>query len=215
MKHLSHRMMKGFPLVDTSDIADAGHDQVKVMDFGINAVHPSMKVAGPVYTIDQPGGSNLSIFEGIAAAPPGSVLVINAHSYMQSGHLGSLVVMACQLRQIAGIVIDGAIRDVPDIIKMGFPVFARGSVSRGNSYQTGSLNQPIQCGGIAVMPDDMVFADATGVVVFPQAQAHTFYEKAVAITIAEMGFKQQISEGKNILEIPEFLKIHGLLKSTS
>lgn len=207
---LAQLLVEGFPQVDTANMADAGHELVKVMDAGIKPLHRSMKVAGPVYTIDQPGGSNLSILQAANKAPAGCVLVINAQGWMKSGHIGGLIALACKFRGIAGIVIDGAIRDVPDIIEMGFPVFARGAVSRGNGHLTGEVQQTIQCGGVTVTMQDMIFADATGVVVFSQDQAQSLYDKAVDIANKESGFAQQISEGKGLLEMAEFTALHNI-----
>lgn len=203
-------IMNGFPTLATGNIADAGGADVKIMDFGITPLHHSMKVAGPAFTVDTPPTSNLSIHEAITFAPAGSVIVINAHGNMTSGHIGDLMSLACQIRGIAGIVIDGAVRDVQDIIKMGFPVFARGAVPHGNGKQLGTINQPILCGGIQVNPGDMIMADATGVVAFPQSKAQAIYEKAVFIANSELGFVQQLNEGKTLLQIPAFLELHHL-----
>lgn len=203
-------LMNGFPTLSTGNIADAGRADVKIMDFGIKPLHHSMKVAGPAYTVETPPTAFLSILEAITRAPAGSVLVVNAHGNMTSGHMGDLMALACQVRGIAGVVIDGAVRDVEDIIKMGFPVFARGAIPHGNAAQTGTINQLIQCGGIQVNPGDMIFADASGVLAFPQSKAQAFYEQATLIANKEFGFIQQLNEGKTLLEIPEFLKSHGI-----
>lgn len=202
-------MLNGFPKIDSGDIADAGHSDVKMMDYNIRPLHYSMRLAGPVYTIDQPGGTNFPILQAIEKAPAGSVLVVNAQGYMQSGQFGGLMAIACQMRGIVGVIIDGAVRDVPDMIRMGFPMFARGSMPKGNAFYEGTLNQPIQCGGITVNPDDMIFADATGIVVFPQAKAEAIYKQALFIASNEIGLHQKMSQGLGLLEIPEFSELHG------
>ena len=203
-------IMNGFPTLATGNVADAGRADIKIMDVGIKALHHTMKLAGPAYTVETPPTAFLSILEAISMAPVGSVLVINAHSNMAVGHLGDLMALACQVRGIVGIVIDGAVRDVEDIINMGFPVFARGAAPHGNALQTGTINQPVQCGGIQINPGDMIFADASGVLAFPQSKAQTIYEKAVVIANYELGFVQKLNEGKSLLQIPEFLKLHGI-----
>lgn len=207
---IAQLLMNGFPTLATGNIADAGSTDVSIMDFGIKPLHHHMKVAGPAFTVDTPGKANLSVHEAITMAPSGSVLVINAHGNMTSGHMGDLMALACQVRGIAGVIIDGAVRDVEDIISMGFPVFARGAVPHGNAAQTGIINQPVQCGGIQVNPGDMMFADATGVVAFSQAKAQAIYKQAVFIANSELGFVQQLNEGKTLLQIPSFLKLHGI-----
>lgn len=203
-------IMHGFPTLATGDIADAGRTDVKIMDVGIKPLHHSMKAAGPAYTVDTPPGSFLSIQEALTKAPAGSVLVINAHGDMTSGHIGDLMALACQVRGIVGLVIDGAVRDVADIINMEFPVFARGAIPHGNAKQLGSINQSIHCAGVEINPGDMIFADATGVVAFPAAKAQAIYEQAVMIANLELGFVQQLNQGKSLLQIPEFLKLHGI-----
>ena len=203
-------IMNGFPRLATGNVADAGRVDIKIMDVGIKPLYHTMKVAGPAYTVETPPTAFLSILEAIRLAPSGSVLVINAHGNQTVGHLGDLIALACQVRKIAGIVIDGAVRDVEDIIKMGFPVFARGAIPHGNLLQAGTINQPIHCGGIQINPGDMIFADATGVLAFPQAKAQAIYDQAVVIANRELGLVQQINAGKTLLDIPEFLKMHGL-----
>lgn len=207
---IAQLIMNGFPSLATGNVADAGRDDVRIMDIGIKPLHHKMKVAGPAYTIDTPPRSNLPIQEALMLAPPGSVLVINAHGNMSAGHMGDLMALACQVRGIAGVVIDGAIRDMEDIIKMDFPVFARGAIPHGNAAEPGTLNQPIQCGGILVNPGDMIFADASGVVVFPIEKAKSIYEKAVFIANSELGFVQKLNEGISLLEMPDFLKLHNI-----
>ncbi len=203
-------LMNGFPTLATGNVADAGKTDVKIMDFGIKPLHHRMRVAGPAFTVNTPPTANLSVHEAITMAPPGSVIVVNAQGNMTSGHIGDLMALACQTRGIAGLVMDGAVRDIEDIIEMGFPTFARGAVPHGNTAQTGTINQPITCGGIQVNPGDIIFADATGVLAFPQEMAQTIYEEAVFIANSELGFVQQLNEGKTLLQIPAFLKLHGI-----
>lgn len=208
--NIGQLIMNGFPILATGNVADAGGSDVKIMDPVIKPLHHAMKVAGPAYTVDTPAKANFSIHEAMTLAPAGSVLVINAQASMSSGHLGDLMVLAGQIRGIAGIVIDGAVRDSEDIIAMGFPVFCRGTFPRGNTPEKGTLNKPIKCGGIDVNPGDIIFADATGVLAFPASKAQAIYERAVFIANSELGFVQQVNEGKTLLQIPEFLKLHNI-----
>lgn len=205
-------LMNGFPLLATGNVADAGRADVKIMDYGIKPLHHSMKVAGPAFTVDTPPSSNLAIQEAISLAPAGSVIVVNAQGNMTSGHIGDLMALACQVRGIVGLVIDGTVRDLEDIITMGFPVFARGGVPHGNVALPGIINKPIECGGIPVNPGDIIFADATGVIAFPAAKAQAIYQQACFIANSELGFVQQLNEGKTLLEMPAFLKLHNIDK---
>ena len=203
-------LMTGFPTLATGNIADAGGLDVKIMDSGIRPLHHRMKVAGPAYTVDTPAAANLSIHEAITRAPVGSVLVVNASASMASGHLGDLMALAAQIHGIVGIVIDGAVRDIEDIIEMGYPVFARGGFARGNKAQLGTENKLIQCGGIQVNPGDLIFADATSVLAFPAAKSKAIYDQAVFIANNELGFVRQLNEGKTLMQMPDFLKLHNI-----
>jgi len=203
-------LISGFPTLSTGNVADAGGDDVKIMDAGIKALHYSMKAAGPAYTVEIPPGSNLSPPEAFTLAPVGSILVINAHGDMSSGHFGDLMALAAQIHGIAGIVIDGTIRDIYDIINFKFPVFARGGCPRGNHAQKGTVNQPIQCGGIQVNPGDIIFADVTGIVTFHPSKSQVIYNQAACIANSELGFVQKLNEGKTLMQIPDFLKLHHI-----
>jgi 4-hydroxy-4-methyl-2-oxoglutarate aldolase len=207
---IAQLLVSGFPSLSTGNISDAGHGATKVMDFGIKPFEHSVRVAGPAFTVETPPDSNLFFHEALTLAPVGSVIVVNAHGNMTSGHMGDLMALACQTRGIAGVVIDGAVRDIDGMVQLNFPIFSRGGVAHGNAAKRGVMNQTIQCGGVEVNPGDMIFGDATGVVVFPQSKAQEIYDKATRIANSELGFIQQLNEGKTLLQIPEFLKLHNI-----
>lgn len=212
---IGQKLMSGFPTLSTGNVADAGKTDVKIMDAGIKPLHHHMKMAGPAFTVDTPADSNLSVFEAIAMAPAGSVLVVNAHGNMTTGHVGDLMALAAQVRGLVGIIVDGAVRDIEDIITMRYPVFARGGYPHGNAPHPGKINQPVRCGGIQVNPGDMIFGDATGVLAFPASKAELIYKQATVIANSELGFVQQLNEGKTLLQMPEFLKMHKITPSAS
>lgn len=192
----------------TGNICDAGKELVQLMDIGIKPLCSSMKVVGPAYTVECAGENNLAIHQALAQAPAGSVLVINVGGCMKSGHIGDLISTSARLRGIKGIVLDGTCRDLEDIIKMGFPVFARGANPRSNAkLKQGKFNTQTHCGGVKVSPGDIIFGDACGVLVFSQENAPKIIEAAKAIVIKELGVVKQLFEGKTTMEIYGFEKI--------
>lgn len=202
------QLIESFEVLATGNICDADKTSVKSMDSGIQPLHYSMKVAGPAFTVECPGGNNLAVHQAISMAPANSVLVINVHGYMQSGHIGDIMSTASQLRGIRGIIIDGTCRDAEDIIKMKYPVFARGTNSFSNRKdKAGSINTPTECGGVKVSPGDFIVGDRSGVVVVPTAVVAAVAEKARAIAIKEMGVMKMLFEGKTTMEIYNFEKI--------
>jgi regulator of RNase E activity RraA len=102
-----------------------------------------------------------------------SVFVMNAPDGADIAEMGGLMGTAMLARGFAGAVIDGGVRDLPELKKIGFPVFATGvvpSMSDGH-YRFGASNVPITCGGVLVHPGDIISADEDGVVVVPREQA--------------------------------------------
>ncbi len=92
--------------------------------------------------------------------------------------LGDLISTKSKHRGIAGFVVDGFIRDLPDILELDFPIFARGTTSIGPLHRgPGEINYPICCGGIVVNPGDIIVADGAGIVVIPKEIAADLLER--------------------------------------
>jgi 4-hydroxy-4-methyl-2-oxoglutarate aldolase len=197
--------LKKFESLPTGNICDAGTKlgyPVKVMDTGIRPVDPSLRMSGYAYTVSCPGGNNLAVHQAIAQAPAGSVLVIDVHGHMGSGHIGGVMSTACQERGFTGLVIDGTCRDWDEILELKFPVFSRGANPHGNlKEKSGAINVPISCGGICVMPGDVVIGDISGVVVFSQEHAEAILKKAKEIFNNELEYVKMLRAGKTTMEI--------------
>jgi 4-hydroxy-4-methyl-2-oxoglutarate aldolase len=132
----------------------------------IAALRPSMKLAGPALTVEVRPGDNLMIHAAIALAKPGDVLVIDGKGDQTAALMGTIMMTACKQLGIAGVVIDGAVRDSLEIEEMGFPVFSVGTNPNGPTKNVaGRIGHPINCGGVSVRSGDLVVADADGVFV--------------------------------------------------
>jgi 4-hydroxy-4-methyl-2-oxoglutarate aldolase len=132
----------------------------------IAALRPRMKLAGPALTVDVRPGDNLMIHAAIALAKPGDVLVIDGKGDQTAALMGTIMMTACRQLGLAGVVIDGAVRDSLEIDEMDFPVFSVGTNPNGPTKNVpGRIGHPITCGGVAVRSGDLVLADADGVVV--------------------------------------------------
>lgn len=133
-----------------------------VMDSGIKPLDPTCHMVGRAVTVQGYPNDNLAVHQGINAAGEGDVLVIDLGGYTEGGHFGDICALACQMRGIVGVVIDGAVRDAQDIIELGLPVFSRGLCPAGTTKDSlGKVGVPIVCGGITVRPGDIVLATAT------------------------------------------------------
>ena len=131
-----------------------------------------MKVRGPAFTVETAPGENLMVHAAIVRAPPGSVLVV-ATGYQpgfEYTYWGDIMTTAAQAKGLAGLVIDGCVRDVDEIVASGFPVFSRGPsmLGPGKGY-AGSINEPVRIGAVTVQAGDLVVGDTDGVVVVPAA----------------------------------------------
>lgn len=132
----------------------------------ITALRPRMKLAGPALTVEVRPGDNLMIHAAIALARPGDVLVIDGKADQRAALMGAIMVNACRQLGIAGIVIDGAVRDSLEIDEMDFPVFSVGTNPNGpTKVASGRIGHPVSVGGVTVHPGDFITGDADGVVV--------------------------------------------------
>jgi regulator of RNase E activity RraA len=137
----------------------------------ITALRPAMKVAGPAFTVEVRPGDNLMIHAAMALAKPGDVLVIDGKGDQTAALMGTIMMTACQQLGIAGVVVDGAVRDTLEIEEMGFPVFSVGSNPNGPTKNVpGRIGHPVTVGGVAVHPGDLVVGDADGVTIVERAQ---------------------------------------------
>lgn len=138
----------------------------------IAAVDPTMKLAGPAITVEVRPGDNLMIHAAMAVAQPGDVLVIDGKGDLSSALMGAIMMNQAKAIDLAGVVVDGAVRDVLELRELGFPVFAAGANPNGpTKYIPGRVNWPISIGGVSVNPGDLVVADADGVVVIEREKA--------------------------------------------
>lgn len=132
----------------------------------IAALRPRMKLAGPALTVEVRPGDNLMIHAAMSLAKPGDVLVIDGKGDQTAALMGTIMMTACRQLGIAGVVIDGAVRDSLEIDEMDFPVFSVGTNPNGPTKNVpGRIGHAISCGGVVVRSGDLVVADADGVFV--------------------------------------------------
>jgi regulator of RNase E activity RraA len=143
-------------------------------------------MVGPAFCVLTAPGDNKAIHSAIDDAAPGDVIVVAAGGYVDRALIGELMAGRAAARGLAGIVIDGAVRDAHDIGEMQFPVFARG-VTPAGPYRNGpGLHQiPVAIGGVAVSPGDIVMGDDDGVVVIRQQELGVVLTRAEAKHAAE------------------------------
>lgn len=176
--------------------------QIGAMSSGLKPIAAGMKLCGPALTIDCPAGDNLMIHAAIAETQPGDVLVVDHKGSLEDGPFGEIMARASRHRGVAGLVIDGCVRDSAEIRALGFPVFARGLCIRGTTkLLRGSIGHPITCGGIAVAPGDVVLGDDDGLVVVPRARIAEAAAAAASRARHEAEMIEKIRSGATTVEL--------------
>jgi len=206
MDEILSRYMK-LPL---GNICDA-NSKLGAMDYKIHPVDDSCRMAGYAYTVKGCPGDNLALHKAIAEAPADAVIVADFSGYTKGGHFGEIMATACMARGIAGLVIDGAIRDVKEIADLGFPVFAKCSCPNGTVKEAIGLHQePVVCGDVTVCPGDLIVGNIDGVAVVRKGEITRVLEAAEAIAEKEDKIPDMLRSGKTTIDIYKFSKLYEL-----
>ena len=168
----------------------------------VRPLAPGMALAGPALPVRCRPGDNLALHLAIAAARPGDVLVVDYAGSLDSGPFGEIMALACQMRGIAGLVIDGAVRDSAQIAALGFAVFARGLNIRGTTKQDrGQIGGPVTLGGATIAACDVVLADADAIVVLAAGDLAPALAAARARADREAQMMERLRQGETTLSI--------------
>lgn len=174
----------------------------RLLDLPLRPLAPGMSVAGPARTVRCTPGDNLALHRAVAAAGPGEVIVADYGGSTESGPFGEIMALACHMRGIAGLIIDGAVRDSARIAAMGFPVFALGINIRGTiKSDPGALDITLRIGGSEIAPGDHVIADDDAVIVVPAAEIEAAAKAAEARASGEARMMERLRAGETTLEI--------------
>lgn len=169
-----------YPFADYSPTAYADAlPREQFIDYQISPLWGQMpRIAGPAFTVKLPAGDNLMLHAAIYAAPAGSILVVDAGDDSHAVAGGNVCAIA-QQHGIAGMIIDGVIRDIAEIRESRFPVYARGCCAKpGVKKVKLPLNETIRCGSVTVHAKDIVVADEEGIVVVPKKQQQEVFQVA-------------------------------------
>ena len=176
----SPQLVEKYRLFSIPDISDAV-GQLYSMDSGIRPLYQPMKrLVGTALTVKTPPGDNCSIHRAMLMVQPGDVLVVDARGSTEFCGSGAGSLMPPITRGLAGVVIDGAWRDVGELQAIDFPIYGRGiSPFSPPKSRPGEINVPICCGGVIVHPGDIVVCDEEGAAIVPQDQATEVAESLV------------------------------------
>ena len=183
--------------VSTANISDGAHRQASLD--GLHSLLPGTKLCGPVLTVRTAPGDFSKPVRAIDQAEPGQVIVIDAGG-RPPAVWGELATESAKLKGLAGVVIDGAIRDTPEIRRLEFPAFARCVSSHaGDPKGFGEIGQPITLSGQKITTGDWIVGDDDGLIVLPKARAAEMANRAQDILEAEIRVRREIIDGQTSL----------------
>ncbi|RQR41388.1 RraA family protein [Burkholderia sp. Bp9142] len=187
----------------TSTLFEASGLSTSAVDPAIRTVWPGAAVAGPAYPLECSPGDNLAIHIAMEQVPRGSVLVVSTGGFV-SGYWGEVLTVAAEAAGVAGLVIDGGVRDIAALVARRFPVFTRGVSMRGTIKASApSVGQPISFAGTPVAAGDLVVADDDGVLVIPVAHVDATVVQGQARAEKEARMMDALREGRSTLELME------------
>src|SRR5215468_6658969 len=203
--------VEGFRTTEVASVSDAMeqlYGQRTYMSHEMRPLAPT-KFAGPAVTVllkkeEHKEGSAASqgMLDAIDAAAPGSVYVMVLEDGVDFAGIGGLMATAMKYRGFAGAVIDGGVRDTPQIRKLQFPVFSRGVVPSTtiNHYRFAGANIPVTCAGVRVNAGDIIVAVEDGVAVVPKDRAADVLKKAQELDNTEHTMIPFIEKFRSIKE---------------
>lgn len=192
-----------FGQIPTTCISDAMQG-LNNLDPAIKPLKEEYKIAGRVITVKIAVGDNSAVLKALREAKPGDILVVDAKADLYRAIAGDFVIGMAQTLGIGGIVVDGVVRDIVGIKQLNFPVFSRGTtVAASGKYGVGEINIPISCGGVGLLPGDIIVGDADGVVVIPQTTEQDILKKALDKIVKDEARASKVSG--NVEEILKYL----------
>lgn len=190
--------------ISTSNLSDAMHRQGALKD--IISVNPGLKMCGQALTVRTYPGDWAKPVEAIDMAQEGQVIVIDAGG-VGPAIWGELATHGAIQKKVAGVVIDGAIRDIREIRDLKFPAFSKIiSPSAGEPKGFGEIGVPVNAGGVRIFSGDWVLGDDDGVVVIPKDKAVEVTNRAMSVMEAENRLRKEIDEGSTLSKVTELLK---------
>ncbi|MFQ5647517.1 MAG: RraA family protein, partial [bacterium] len=177
-------------------------NRYQAMTGAIKPIFQGIRLCGPALTIQSMSGNNLMSHLALTFAQPGDVLVIDARGYLGNAVWGGVQATCAHKRKVAGLVVDGAIRDVEDMRNLKFPVYCKGVTPAGpHKGWADSVNVPIQCGGMPIHPGDLIVGDDDGVAIVPLEHLETIYRESLERLKKEETWLTEIESGRSSLDV--------------
>ncbi len=204
-KYSAEMLFEAFSKVSSPNVTDAQHKKGAMKGI-LPRTGRNIRMVGRALTVQTVNGDWAKPVEAIDRASKGDVIVIDACGG-DIGVWGELASWSCKTKGVAGVVIDGAARDIDAIIDIGFPCFSRHIASNaGEPKGYGGIGHEIVCGGVTVRTGDWVIGDESGVVVVPQEHALEVANRAVDVMERENRLREEIQRGGTLSSVMKLEK---------
>jgi 4-hydroxy-4-methyl-2-oxoglutarate aldolase len=167
-----------------------------LVDVPLRRIVPGSRVAGRARPVMCGQDDNLMVHAAVAHAQPGDVLVFTMPEPAPVALVGDLLATQAKVRGVAGLLVDGAVRDVDELVELGLPIWARWVRVRGATKDVpGTLDEPIVVGGLRIASGDAVVLDADGVAVVAAGRIDEVLEASLAREASEQRKREQLQAG--------------------
>jgi 4-hydroxy-4-methyl-2-oxoglutarate aldolase len=167
-----------------------------VVDLPLTRVVPGSRVAGPARTALCMPGDNTMVHALVAHATPGDVLVLTSAEPAPVAFVGDLLATQAEAQGVAGILVDGAVRDLDELAELGLPIWTRFVRAQGATKgDVGKLDVPVVVGGAEIRPGDLVVMDCDGAVVVPADRVDEILPAARERAERETAVRQRYRDG--------------------
>jgi 4-hydroxy-4-methyl-2-oxoglutarate aldolase len=182
--------------------ATLGECGARTLPSRVRPIWPGAALAAPAIPVSCAPADNLAIHVAVARAPAGSALVVDVGDVPERGYFGEVLTTGAQARGIAGLVIDGGVRDVAALRGLGFPVFASMVALPGASkVAAGTVGQTTEVAGVRVALGDWVVGDVDGVVIVPGDKIEEIVAAAHGRTKKELEYFESLRSGATTVEL--------------
>ncbi len=182
----------------TTQLADCG-GPVGVVGPGLARIAGGAEFCGPAVTVWTKPGDILFLLKAPEVVTTGDVLAVDGGGRADAAILGDIMAGTLAARGVVGIVVDGAVRDLAGIDVVGVPTFARNAhPATGSGEGPGAINVPVQVGGVAVHPGDVLRGDDSGIVVVPREHLDTVIALTRAVVEREASWRRAIADGADL-----------------
>ena len=187
--------------IPVTGVAQAGRDRVRVMT-GLTTHAGRPYLSGPALTCACAPEDNLAVHAALYQATPGTVLVCDATGTTRCALFGELMATDALNQSLAGLIVQGPIRDIADIDELGFPIWSTGTAP-GQATKTSvvSVGAPVVVGGVLVTTGDQIVADRDGIAVIRAADWPTIQADVAALTNREAKTRSRLAAGERLADI--------------